>query len=271
MCAPKSVCLVQYFYLGSSFCGSACVLTVKVVPVWRTSWISESLCICSSDVMGRAAAVSCCSWAKFTVLTGLLNELDHHRQLYFFFFFFISHQHAFTLPPRFLLPLSLCTKDSGSRRQWWGTYQCEPECRLVPLQAGTHINTGAHTDTFAVSSCLFPLSIQCLCLCLYPCERYQAEVNNVLSTIDLSGRSYGWEKWRGKWRGRDQCYSVERIYILCYTTQSDPLVFCSLIDYSSTLRVHTEGSKANTLCSQFKVSGFKEVSKGFCLVFSFIV
>jgi len=119
----------------------------------------------------------------------------------------ISHPYSFYPPSPLLLPL--CAKDSRSRRQWWGTYQCEPECRLVPLQAGTRINTDTHTDTFAVSSCLSPLSIQCLCLCLYPCERYQAEVNNVLSTIDLSGRSYEREREeRGKWRGRDQCYSV---------------------------------------------------------------
>lgn len=155
--SDSSFCLVQYCYLGRSFYGSVSVCGFCAsLPVWETSWVCRDcvhcvcVCICLSDVTMKLTAVSCCFWAKHTVLTGRMTWLNRHSQLFF-------------LPSPILTPLgsphSQCAKDSRSRRQWWGTYQCEPECRLVPLQAGTHINTDTHTQTGGYFHHLFlPLS-----------------------------------------------------------------------------------------------------------------
>lgn len=143
--SDSSFCLVQYCYLGRSFCVCLCVwFFVPVCQFWGPAGSSEfvrivfCVCVCLSDVMMKVAAVSCCFWAKHTVLNGWMNWLNRCSQLFFL-------QSPILTPSG--SPHSQCVKDSRSRRQWWGTYQCEPECRLVPLQAGTHINTDMHIHT----------------------------------------------------------------------------------------------------------------------------
>lgn len=141
----------------------------------------------------------------------------------------LSSIHTPSPPPPSSPSFSPCAKDSRSRRQWWGAYQCEPECRLVPSPGrDTHKYRHAHVQIHLLSLLTSPLSIQCLCLCLYPCERYQAKVNNVLSTIDLSARSYGREREREMKREGSMLSCISHLHTVLYQPIRS-LFFCAMM------------------------------------------
>lgn len=234
--APKCACLVQYCYLGSSIWGSVSVCVCDV-PVLRTSWaFRDCTCVCMCLCVRLFVRRDCESSSRILLLQSETHCFDWADKL--------ARSPQSAIFPLKSLPSSLlhcpppspshsvCAKDSGSRRQWWGTYQCEPECRLVPSPGrDTHKYRHIHTDTSSVSSYLL-FSPSSVYVSVYPCERYQAEVNNVLSTIDLSGRSYGWERGRVKWRGEESMlFCTPHLHTVLYHPIRS-LVFCSLIDYS---------------------------------------